>query len=535
MVNKTLAILKKNFQILFNAKLSSLIFILGPIILILIIGAAMSDTSIKNITAGVYVDEQTEFTQDFIDKMKKRSFEMNKERTLDKCEQNVRGGETDVCIHIKKANLDSFNGKMSPQGVHDIDLYVDFSRQRIVWNIIGTIKEAAEKESEKSREEMVLQLKNSVDSVLGDLEKQKQKIDLALKIIRDIDNTLDEISENQERAREGIEEDVEDINQRISSIESSLESLKNSGLLDEEHASDVDSALDSISAIDSSLDSISNSLERDIDSEREIEKIQHDYINEAENELRGIKDSIEDIEIDLEEIKSSDLERIADPVQVSYSSVLGSEKGSVEGRLEFLDYLFPNFLMFFILFSSIIYSTINVIKERKSNSYIRNITSNTRGINFVISQLVSSMFIVLLQILIIIFIADFFINLSLFSNLLNLLAFLLLSIFVFSLIGTLLGYIFNSQESSIIGAISVSLIFFMFSSIIAPVETLPSLASGIVSFAPFALLETKLRFLLIFDSSLSFTFFESLALFFTIGITGFLIGVFYRKNKEKEI
>src|SRR6056297_77088 len=127
MVNKTAAILKKNFNVLFNAKLSSLIFILGPIILILIIGAALGDTSIKNVTAGVYYDEETNFTENFVDKMEARSFDIEKITNLENCKNLVKKGEIDVCMHIRRGNLDSFGG-FNTKYTQNIGLYVDFSK-----------------------------------------------------------------------------------------------------------------------------------------------------------------------------------------------------------------------------------------------------------------------------------------------------------------------------------------------------------------------------------------------------------------------
>ncbi|HKL24155.1 MAG TPA: ABC transporter permease [Candidatus Nanoarchaeia archaeon] len=534
MVNKTAAILKKNFNVLFNAKLSSLIFILGPIILILIIGAALGDTSIKNVTAGVYYDEETNFTENFVDKMEARSFDIEKITNLENCKNLVKKGEIDVCMHIRRGNLDSFGG-FNTKYTQNIGLYVDFSKQRTVWSIIGSIKGAAKQESDKAREEMVSNLKISVENVLSDLDGQKNRVDSAIDSIESIEENFEEISDNQEDSKTEMENIIDSTIKEISDLRDSLELLENSGLLTNEYTEEITYALSSLNTIESNMESLSNIVYDDFGSEEELEDIENDYLDPAKEELVDVKMSIEEIEINLENIKSSDLERIANPIQVSYSSVIGSEEGSIKSELGFLDYLFPNFLMFFILFSSMIYSAINVMRERKSNSYIRNISSNTKGINFVFSQLVSSIFIVFIQILIIIFIADFFVNLSLFSNLTNFIPFLLLSIFVFSLIGTFLGYLFNSQESSIIGAISISLIFFMFSSIIAPVETLPGIVSNIVYFSPFALLETKLRILLIFNSSLNFSLYESIALSSLVAFVIFLIGIFYNKNKRKEI
>ncbi len=259
-------------------------------------------------------------------------------------------------------------------------------------------------------------------------------------------------------------------------------------------------------------------------------------ISNIENNIQNTKSSVTILKQEINKLKEVDADRLTDPIILSYYSASDDQsEGSVNKRLESLDYLFPSFLIFFLLFDSLIFSTLVTIKERTSNSYIRNVTSKNNGLTFIIGNILTALFLITIQTVIILLVASFFLNLDILSNVYSLIPIILISILIFSLIGAILGYLFNSYETAIISAISISLLFFIFSSIISPVETLPGILSEVIKLSPLTLLETKLRIILVFDSFFGFDLVEALALGLVFLVSSVLIGVFYKKNKEKEI
>ncbi len=102
---KTFSILKKNFQIAFNSKTSSFILILGPIILIGLIGFALQDTSLKNARAGVFINDQDTFSNSFIQRLTERNFQVFLMNSLEDCRKQVVTGTNHVCIELKKETL----------------------------------------------------------------------------------------------------------------------------------------------------------------------------------------------------------------------------------------------------------------------------------------------------------------------------------------------------------------------------------------------------------------------------------------------
>ena len=83
---------------------------------------------------------------------------------------------------------------------------------------------------------------------------------------------------------------------------------------------------------------------------------------------------------------------------------------------------------------------------------------------------------------------------------------------IFILFGMLIGYIFKSEETSTVAGISTIILFLLFSSILLPVETLPSIIGSITKFSPFVVAEIALRKIMIFDLSIALSISELLVL-----------------------
>ena len=83
---------------------------------------------------------------------------------------------------------------------------------------------------------------------------------------------------------------------------------------------------------------------------------------------------------------------------------------------------------------------------------------------------------------------------------------LLLVATVFILIGMFLGFIFNSEETANLGAISIGSILLFFSNAILPIETLPVGIRDIAKFSPFVLSVSVLKRIMLFGSNFTSSF-----------------------------
>jgi ABC-type multidrug transport system permease subunit len=515
-----LTIVKKNLETLFNSKLSSLILILGPVLLIVIVGVALQDSSIKNIKAGLYSEENDSFVESFSENLRSKSFIIHRESSLEECKTNVIEGKTHVCIEIKKREEN-----IKDYYTYDVTLYVDFSKQRIVWRIIGSVQGIVEQESYKTRQVMVEDIKTKAKRIALEVQEKEDLLTTIIINIEDVEGQITNVIKKEADATRSIRE----IRNNISSIKIKLQFL--SDMWGEEYFNSIsNNVTQNIYQIDQKLGEIHMSLDSNqplLDSKTKL--------GYAKNHLVSTRDALSEIRIDLENLEAIETERITDPIVLTYRSTTHEQGGEIQKNLEFLDYLFPSFLIFFILFTSIITSAIITIRERSSDAYIRNIASKRNGINFVLSIFITCFVIIAIQTTIILLLARYFLNVDPLINLIQLIYVLIIAISIFTLIGIALGYVFNSYESTIVGAISLVLLFFIFSSTITPAETLTKTLSEIANLLPLTLLETKIRLVMIFSSTLKIFQNELISLAATLFITSMIIFVFYHFNKEKEI
>jgi ABC-type multidrug transport system permease subunit len=488
---KILTIIKKNLLILLNSKISSLILILGPIFLILIVGSGLSSTGLKDIQTEIYISEQSEFTDNFMENLRQRSFQISESTSLDECVNKVKNSNKNLCIELKKSdfelpedlNLDKEELEKSGIG-YSLDLHVDFSRQRIVWGIINTVKGVVEDYSSNIRSGASIKLKNSMDNYANDINNKQVKL-------REIYWELD-------------------------AIEKLLESSE--GTLDERKISDVHRGMNNLYSVVKDLGEENIILVRFLTAKNALLELNlSDYnakvsswtlkIKTAKQEVETVNNQLEELELKMKDLGDLNMGYLLNPIPVSYQSVsdnlaIQAETASSEKQLGFLDYIFPSFLSFFILLVSIILSTTLIINERKSDAHIRNVLSKTNGVLFLIGNFLTVLLIVLIQSIILLSVASFFLSFSIFSFAMPLIFVLLLSISVFTALGMLIGYLFNSQETAIMAAISLSLLLIIFSPLISPLETMPKIFRIIFSNTPVVLLEDILRRILIFESGI---------------------------------
>lgn len=519
---KTLNIVKRNLQIFINMKTSSMILILAPILLIALISVALQDTSLKNIHASVYSETnfEDELSKSILQKITENSIKIIFSRNLQSCKEMVKTGEVELCIELKTPNENEIGQKNQ-----NVILHVDFSKQRTVWTIIGKVQGIIESESNKEREVLTNNIKTNSQNALSELEAQEKKInEIEEKIniiedqtIQELENKIEEQNEKQQK----IISTINEINSEISKIKlySGLAGLYTDEFEDIENG---------INTIESTIQSSSYNIETQI----QTIKIE---INKIQSEIKKLKKSINETKEKLKDVNEMDFNSIMNPIKTTYESVLDSQVGEISKDLKFLDYLFPSFLAFFIIFNSIIFSASIRLRERKSKAHLRNSLSKYKNRHFIFGDFITSLLLITMQTFIIIFIASFFLNIDLFSNLTSLILIVIISVSIFTLIGLAIGSAFSTQESVIISSISFSLLLFVFSSIVTPTETLPTSIGKLVSIMPLTLLETKMRICMIFENSLKFSILEKISLIIISTISILTMAIFTRKNKEKNI
>ena len=114
----------------------------------------------------------------------------------------------------------------------------------------------------------------------------------------------------------------------------------------------------------------------------------------------------------------------------------------------------------------------------------------------------TNILIVAIQLAILFIVIGAFFQRDVITTLANASFLLLLIATIFIFIGMIIGYIFNSEETAMLGAIAVGSIFLIFSNTILPIESIPATLRQIFQFNPFILSEGILKKVIIFKVGL---------------------------------
>ena len=527
MAFKLLSIIHKNILLLLHSKLSSLILIFGPLLLVLILGFGLGNSGLKDIQTSIYISEYSTFTENFVDNLKTRGFIISESNSLENCMNEVKNSNKNLCIELKKSEIsipseiqvDRDSSEELGLG-YEVQLYVDFSKQRIVWGIISAVDKSVSHFSSGLRSKLSEGLKLSLEDYAEEIGEIVLDIDLAIASLSSLEQNMDSIQGSLSSSRSNINS----INDLLNQMDSDFLALEDTmpGLMD----SSLYLNFQNLNSIWKSANL--NSLNHDINNQVSLAK---ESSRNMKNNLIETKKELIDTQNKINGIGNINMNYILYPIPLIYDSISDDLSGQVKNKFSFFDYIFPSFLSFFILLVSIILATSFTIKERISSAYLRNALSKTFGPTFLAGNFLTIFIIVFLQCITILSISYFFLTFNILKYLPSLILLLIFSIPLFIIIGMIIGYLFNSQETAMIAGISLTLLLIIFSPLISPLETLPNFLRIFFSYTPIVLTEDILRRVLIFESG----FMNNLFRFIALGISSLvlcfaLIGSYYLKK-----
>ena len=311
---------------------------------------------------------------------------------------------------------------------------------------------------------------SSVVSLSASLSESKSSL-------TDVINDLNSLNLNGTNNFTEIDDELKDLEQRDNST------AKYSDLRDL-----ITSMKDGYNSLITSVSQFRNSNEEGLEAIKTKLSSNIQTATELKNTIKEINDDINSIEI-------RDVARIVSPITTEIKPISAESTN--------LNYTFPTLVVLVLLFAGLLLASTTVVQERESKAYFRNFITPTSDIIFIIGGYISSVFIVLIQ-LVIIFIVMFGISNTFVSDITLFNAFVILVLLgsVFILLGMLIGYMFKSGETANIASVSLGAILLFFSNTILPIETLPGSIRGIVQFNPYIVGESALRKILLFNQDL---------------------------------
>lgn len=501
---KLYEIVKKNLKILIRSKSSALIILIGPLLLILLVGSAFNTSSFSEITVGSYSGSYSDLSNSIITKLETDNYKITKLEDKEKCIDGVKSGAVNVCA--------VFPDDLTVESGREIELYVDQSRVNLVFAIKSAILSKVTERSDELSADLTGTIISQLTQTSSELQSKRDEIISVQQKNSDLRSKVGEL-----------ESTVINMNVNFSEVNLIITEIKNeTDELEIEYNASFNTLNNLVSSIGAEINSF-NAL--DTSRTNALAKVSeiNSEISSSNLQLQTIRDSTDSIITRIEAIAVTDVDSIVSPIKTVTKPISKEETN--------INYLFPTLIMMVVMFVSILLSSITVIREKTSAAFFRNFISPTNSVVFIFATYLTNILIILLQ-LVIVFGVMMTFNANLASTLINISVALLVITTTFILLGMIVGYVFSSEETATIGSISLGTILLFFSNTIIPLETLPNGFRQIANYNIFVIGESIIRKIILFESSLKGVLSELYLLAAYIAV--FLIAIFiiYRASTE---
>ena len=452
------ALIKKDLKLFFRSRVSSILALLIPLLVVLSVGYAFNSPGISNIHVGVYQANSSNFSETMISKFGSEKYLVENFNSLDKCVSSVELGQIQICsyFYLNSSKKDS------------VTFYVDYSRMNLVEGLVNSVKKSAGQEA------------NSL--ALSSTENLVNLINITRKDLPDGLNSLDEGSKNISESSDVLGS----VNIPLSSFSTLLSYLENAK--SNSNNTQVISKIDSSILLVKEIQSSNNLSASNVKSSYVLQKDGLNKINVALFGLKNLETSILQ-----NNIKSAN--EIVSPVDVNVESVNTNSKNR--------DYLILILLSVIILFGSILLSSTFVMKEKKTKAYFRNFMTPTKDGMFILSTYISCLILISVQLILAIIGLKYILDMAFFVFSFELLSILFLAVSAFIFIGMFIGYLFRSEETVIFASMIVATVFVFFSNTVLPLENISSNLFRFSFLNPLVSLNSSLKKILFFGFSFS--------------------------------
>jgi len=531
-VGRSVSIIKKNFKLLIRSKASAFIVLIGPLLIILLVGLAFSGKTSYELSVGYYAPDYNNLTNAFIDGLKQSKYYVQEFKDEQTCVHKIEQGIIHTCIIFPK------NFQISNEKTNELRFLVDYSRMNLVYKIINSVSETLEIESKElsySLTQLLLsKINNTIDDINADLillSELNPKINLLMLDLQKAKSNTEAMKlETRDVRLSGTNKSVILLNKTILSLEEQgfelinktqeyleilvedyehwgenrseekiqdFEKLKNKTitLYNETHLR-IQETLDAIEKTSSSI----SQLESDLNMSKQLNKKTQERIESAKNNLADIQSSVSELRIALERSKHNlagisvtSAETIVSPVNTRIEPVVSETSKQV--------FMFPFILVLVIMFVALLLSSTLILFEKNSKAFFRNSITPTTHSLFIITTFITSFTVIILQTFIILWLANYFLHIPLFKNVLSTLLIILVTTTFFIILGMIIGYLFSTQEGAIMASIVIGAVLMFLSNLVIPLETLAPGLSGIVKYNPYVLASELLRKSLLFRIS----------------------------------
>jgi ABC-type multidrug transport system permease subunit len=528
---KTTKVIKKNIRLLLRSKVSTLVLILGPLLVMFLVGISFSSSSF-NLKMNVFSNDYSDLTQDFILKLENEGYAIQKAESNETCINQVKEQLSHACI-IFPDNLQIDNKK-----TNIIDFYVDQSKVNIVYLIMSTLEESFGQVTTDISTDLTNQIvttlfdtKNNLDDakilvndiissnslIIGDSQTAQNNLQglnfdsgstgtanvdlLITNTKKDLDAWADESYDIIDDVRNLIE-DIDDHGSLTNNQSDDLDLLEDEMVqLDDLTTGKSNATLKKIDQITSGIDAAINSLSKKLNDAKStndqvinrIETIKTNS-NSLKDKATNLQNNINSMINQINSVQITNIENIVSPIKTNINYVLESESN--------LNFLFPSLIVILIMFIGLLLPATLIVMEKNSKAAFRVFVTPTKPMLYIISNYFTSLILISLQIFIVLGVSQFYFNIK-FNSVFMVIFSLFLIITLFILIGMLIGDSFNSEEMAMLTSVSIGTVFLLLSGIIFPIESMPQYIADKIIFNPVVVGSETFKRAMLFGSGYS--------------------------------
>lgn len=569
-LDKLISIMQKNFKVLIRSKSSALIIVLGPLILITLVGLAFGNAEAYRLKIDVYSPSYNELTDSLIASLEE-NYAVQKQETRQACIDDVKVGESNVCIlfpnHLAVADInmrlngdedEAQEGGAEPQ--RDIIFHVDYSDINLVYNVIETISKKINLRSKVLTESLTSDL-------LDRIGKTQSVIDERLATLTALTNKTDLLNQQTATIQNQFQETNLEIINDSNSLAGVQHEIDNLRLLTYQSLVDSDELIDSLNAEVNSLRGNKSRVEYYLDTAEEdiVQRTDqlkntdarlkqvvgnlHLYIGDVNTKLgraTGLKENTSSqfvqIKAELEsnlallqemQVALNDVKHITSTLQVTNASVIASPLTTrivpVTKQKTHFNYLLPTLIVLVVMITGILLSSTLLVVEKRSKSYFRNMISPTPDTIFILGAYFTSILIILAQLFIFLFVAVLFFETGIFPSFGKLLFALvgIASLFIF--VGVVLGVLLKTEETTTLASISVASVMLFFSNTLLPLESMPNFFQTLAEYNPFVLSQDIIRESLLFQVDM-WIFLDNLSSILLLAGVFFIVAIILQRS-----
>ncbi len=516
---------KKNVKILLRAKASALIILFAPLLIVLLLGVSYNTSSLYGLNIGIYANSYTDDVNSLIAVLQEEEFTLTTyDTSLEDCSNDVKSGKIHTCVSLPESlQVDSNDAK-------EITFYVDPSRINIVWMVQEVIKEKFNIKSQELSEELT-------GGILGKLTEAKTTVSANNELISSAKDKASSATSTATSAKSGLsslnlnmptsnytDTQISAISTDLKTVETKINSALN-------YLEDSNISASEKSALKTKLEAAQEILSGESNVSTTgivtiVESLQKDLVT-LKSQVSAAATTVESSTSNLNTAVSTLTQSITslDQVMISLTNLVASLEGqqvtdastisspittkieTVSEESTYLSYLFPAILVIVVMFSSLLLGTTLVMMEKTSPAFLRNFFLPVRKASFIISTYLTNLILILIQIVIILGISLIFLKDSL-PSIPYVALILFVSASMFTFLGMVIGYLFNSEETGVLASFSVGSLFLFISGVILPLEGLSPLVRTIAIFNPFVITENLLRSVFIFGTALQNNWFD---------------------------